>query len=127
MSNESVTYVTQKAFAALADPTRRAMLELLRKRNLPAGEIARAFPVSRPAISRHLRLLRRARLVQERRDGRRRVYRLSPAPLRDIDSWLSRYRGFWQANLNSLKSFVETQATSEAPRSRRKMNSKARK
>jgi DNA-binding transcriptional ArsR family regulator len=127
MRNRSVTYMTQETFAALADPTRRAMLELLRGGSLPAGEIARAFPVSRPAISRHLRLLRRARLVAERRNGRLRVYRLHPAPLRDVNSWLNRYRSFWQANLNSLKSFVETQVENEAPRPRAKAKSRAMK
>ena len=62
------------AFNALADPTRRAVLDLLRAGTRPAGEIARAFPVSRPAISKHLRILRRAHLVEERREGRHRLY-----------------------------------------------------
>jgi DNA-binding transcriptional ArsR family regulator len=122
MRNHVVTYSAQTTFDALADPTRRAMLDLLRDTSLPAGQIARAFPVSRPAISKHLRLLRRAHLVQERRDGRRRVYRLEPAPLRTVDSWLNRYRIFWQANLASLKIFVESQDEKDGsgPRTRRK-------
>lgn len=74
MSNRRVTYSAGAAFSALADPTRRAVLDLLRRGSLPAGVIARAFPVSRPAISKHLRLLRRAHLVRERREGRRRLY-----------------------------------------------------
>lgn len=108
MGNRSVTYSAQNTFAALSDPTRRAMLELLRSGHLPAGEIARAFPVSRPAISRHLRLLRQARLVQERRDGRRRIYRLDPAPLREVDGWLCGYRDLWKAKLSGLKNFVQS-------------------
>jgi DNA-binding transcriptional ArsR family regulator len=122
MRNRLVTYSAHTTFDALADPTRRAMLDLLRNASLPAGQIARAFPISRPAISKHLRLLRRAHLVQEHRDGRRRVYRLDPAPLRTVDSWLSRYRVFWQPNLASLKAFVESQVEKESsgPWTRRK-------
>src|ERR1700733_15371808 len=108
MRERSVTYSLEAAFGALADPTRRAVLDLLRRGSLPAGEIARTFPVSRPAISKHLRLLRRAHLVRERREGRRRLYRLNPEPLRAVDRWLEEYREFWQMNLADLKAFVET-------------------
>jgi DNA-binding transcriptional ArsR family regulator len=66
MRNRTVTYEPEIIFSALADPTRRAVLDLLRQGSQPAGRIAQAFPVSRPAISKHLRLLRRAKLVQER-------------------------------------------------------------
>jgi len=94
-------------FDALADPTRRAVLDLLRRGSLPAGRIAQTFPVSRPAISKHLRLLRRAQLVREHREGRHRFYRLNPAPLKAVDSWLNQYRGFWQTGLTSPKAAVE--------------------
>ena len=113
MRNRSVTRSPKAAFAALADPTRRAVLDLLRHGSLPAGRIAQAFPVSRPAISKHLRLLRRAHLVRERRVGRRRLYRLNPEPLRAVDSWLSEYRVFWQMNLADLKTFVEAEYAAE--------------
>jgi DNA-binding transcriptional ArsR family regulator len=113
MRNRSVTYSTETAFNALADPTRRAVLDLLRKGSQPAGQIARAFPVSRPAISKHLRLLRRAHLVEERREGRNRVYQLSPGPLKAVDNWLEHYRVFWETNLNNLKAFVETEYARE--------------
>jgi DNA-binding transcriptional ArsR family regulator len=113
MSNRAVTYLAGAAFSALADPTRRAVLDLLRRGSLPAGRIAQAFPVSRPAISKHLRLLRRAHLVRERREGRLRLYQLNPEPLRAVDSWLNDYRVFWQASLNDLKAFVETEQTKE--------------
>lgn len=108
MRSHKVTYSAGMAFSALADPTRRAVLDMLCRGSLPAGRIAQAFPVSRPAISKHLRLLRRARLVRERRDGRRRLYELTPGPLKAVDSWLSRYRTFWQMSLADLKAFVET-------------------
>ncbi len=107
MRNQSVTSRTGAVFSALADPTRRAVLDLLRQGSQPAGRIAQSFPVSRPAISKHLRLLRRAHLVEERRSGRHRLYQLNAAPLKAVDSWLEQYRSFWRANLASLKSFVE--------------------
>lgn len=113
MSNRTVTHSVEAAFGALADPTRRAVLDLLRRGSLPAGQIARAFPVSRPAISKHLRLLRRAHLVRERREGRRRLYQLNPEPLRAVDAWLNDYRIFWQMSLSDLKSFVETEYEKE--------------
>jgi DNA-binding transcriptional ArsR family regulator len=101
------------AFSALADPTRRAVLDLLRAGTRAAGEIAGSFPVSRPAISKHLRILRRAHLVEEQREGRHRMYRLNPEPLQSVDLWLEQYRSFWAANLQSLKSFVESEYEKE--------------
>jgi DNA-binding transcriptional ArsR family regulator len=117
MRHRSVTYSREAIFQALADPTRRAVLDLLRGGSQPAGEIAEAFPVSRPAISKHLRLLRRAHLVHEHREGRHRVYRLNPEPLRAVDSWLDHYRRFWSANLASLKTFVEAEYAKETRQS----------
>jgi DNA-binding transcriptional ArsR family regulator len=113
MRHRSVTYSTEAAFHALADPTRRAVLDLLRQGSQPAGRIAQAFPVSRPAISKHLRLLRRAHLVEERREGRHRLYRLNPEPLKAVDSWLEQYRTFWSTNLANLKTFVEAEYAKE--------------
>jgi DNA-binding transcriptional ArsR family regulator len=112
MSNRSVTY-QEATFSALAGPTRRAVLDLLRRGSQPAGQIARAFPVSRPAISKHLRLLRRAHLVQEKREGRHRFYQLNPEPLKAVDSWLAQYRVFWQTSLANLKTFVEAEYAKE--------------
>ena len=96
-------------FAAIADPTRRAILERLAAGEMAAGRIAGAFPISRPAVSKHLRVLRHADLVQEERRGRRRVYRLNARPLREVAHWLEQYRTFWEKNLASLKLHVETQ------------------
>ena len=126
MRNRMATYSrssTAAAFQALADPTRRAVLDLLRQGALPAGQIAREFPVSRPAISKHLRLLWRARLVEERREGRHRLYRLNAEPLRGVDAWLNEYRNFWQSNLTRLKAFVETEPEKQSAHSRKKENS----
>lgn len=107
------TAISEAAFNALADPTRRAVLDLLRGGSRPAGDIARSFTVSRPAISKHLAILRRAHLVEERREGRHRLYRLNPEPLKAVDSWLEQYRGFWTASLNNLKAFVEAEYEKE--------------
>ncbi len=125
MRNRWATYSTEATFRALADPTRRAVLDLLRRGTLPAGRIAHAFPVSRPAISKHLRLLRRAHLVQERREGRHRFYQLNPGPLRAVDSWLNHYRIFWQTSLTGLKVFVEAAHAREisGPTARKKKKS----
>ncbi len=112
--NRSVTYSTETTFRALADPTRRAVLDLLRKGAQPAGQIADAFPVSRPAISKHLRLLRKAHLVVEQHRGRHRFYQLDPTPLKTVDSWLEDYRRHWQINLANLKTFVENEYAREA-------------
>jgi DNA-binding transcriptional ArsR family regulator len=91
-----------EALAALADPTRRGIVALLAGGERPAGEVARAFPVSRPAVSRHLRVLRDAGLVRSRTDGRRRLYALDPGPLRELDAWLEPYRDLWAQRLDAL-------------------------
>lgn len=87
---------------ALSDPTRRAIVELLADGELDVGAIAERFPISRPAVSRHLRVLREAGLVQARVDAQRRLYVLDPAPLAELDAWLARYRPFWENRLEAL-------------------------
>jgi DNA-binding transcriptional ArsR family regulator len=84
-----------QGFAALADPTRRRIVEMLAARELPAGEIARRFDMTPPAVSQHLRLLRDAGLVHVRRDAQRRIYALAPGGLAELDAWLGRFRRFW--------------------------------
>jgi DNA-binding transcriptional ArsR family regulator len=91
-----------QALEALADPTRRQIVELLAERERDAGEIASHFRVSRPAVSRHLRVLREHGLVQSRSVAQRRVYSLEPAPLEELDAWLSKYRAFWTNRLDAL-------------------------
>ena len=90
------------AFAALADPTRRTIVELLAAGERSAGELASEFETSRPAVSRHLRVLREHGLVSAREHGRGRVYALEPAPLAELDEWLEHYRGFWTNRLDAL-------------------------
>lgn len=91
-----------RAIEALADPTRRTIVELLAEGDLSAGELAARFETSRPAVSRHLRVLREHGVVRSRGEGRRRVYSLDPEPLAELDEWLARYRGFWTNRLDAL-------------------------
>jgi DNA-binding transcriptional ArsR family regulator len=91
-----------EALAALADPTRRELLALLAGGERAAGDLAGRFPVSRPAISRHLRVLREAGLVRSRTRGRQRLYALDPLPLRELDDWLEPYRDLWAQRLDAL-------------------------
>lgn len=107
MRNRLDTYSPDEIFGALADPTRRAVLDLLKSGDRAAGEIAKGFPVSRPAISKHLRQLRRAGLVAETRSGRHRLYRLNAEPLQTVASWLDAYRNHWRTKLENLKAYVE--------------------
>jgi DNA-binding transcriptional ArsR family regulator len=93
-----------EAAAAIADPIRRRVLELVRDDELPAGRLAAEFAVSRPAVSRHLRVLREAGLVRERRAGRLRLYRADPAPLAELRGWLD---GYWAGRLEALKAIAE--------------------
>jgi DNA-binding transcriptional ArsR family regulator len=90
------------AVEALADPTRRTIVELLAERERSAGELASHFRTSRPGVSRHLRVLREHGLVRVREDGRRRMYSLDPAPLEELDEWLARYRSFWTNRLDAF-------------------------
>jgi DNA-binding transcriptional ArsR family regulator len=91
-----------QALEALADPIRRHIVELLAERERDAGELASHFDVSRPAVSRHLRVLREHGLVRSRSEAQRRVYSLDPAPLEEIHEWLSHYRTFWANRLDAL-------------------------
>jgi DNA-binding transcriptional ArsR family regulator len=95
-------------FAPLADPTRVGIVELLAEQGeLPAGKIAEHFPMTRAAVSRHLRSLEDAGLVVVREDAQRRMYRLNPQPLAEMDAWLSRYRRFWNTKFDALETHVE--------------------
>ncbi|HYL27051.1 MAG TPA: metalloregulator ArsR/SmtB family transcription factor [Candidatus Nitrosotalea sp.] len=91
-----------QAFAALADPTRRKIVDLLARGERSAGELARRFTITQPAVSQHLRALRDAGLVRVRRDAQRRIYSLDARGLAEIDAWLSRYRVFWSKRLDAL-------------------------
>lgn len=95
------------AIEALADPTRRRIVELLAEGERSAGEIAAEFRTSRPGVSRHLRVLRERGLVRAREQGQRRLYSLDPVPLAELDAWLARYRGFWTNRLDALDTEIK--------------------
>jgi DNA-binding transcriptional ArsR family regulator len=103
----------RKVFAAVGDPTRRRVLDLLSRGELPVRQIATPFSMTRPAISQHLRILRDAGLVVVRRAGRERYYRLHARPLRQIYDWVAHYERFWNKNLKALGKYQDRQESKE--------------
>ena len=96
-----------EVFEAVADPTRRRILDLLADGERSAGELSEEFSVTRPAVSRHLRVLRETGLVTCRVDAQRRMYRLEPEPLEEVVRWLSRYRAHWSGRLDDLDAHLK--------------------
>jgi DNA-binding transcriptional ArsR family regulator len=95
------------ALQALAEPRRVAILELLRDSEQPVGELVGQLGLSQPAVSKHLRVLRNAGLVEARVDAQRRLYRIRPGPLADLDEWLASYRKLWTARLDRLEDHLD--------------------
>ena len=98
--------MTTALFEILAEPTRRRVLDLLREQERTVGDLVDALGMSQPAVSKHLRVLRDAGLVEARVDAQRRVYSLRAAPLAEVDAWLEPYRKFWRGRLSSLQRHV---------------------
>ena len=98
-------------FHAIADPTRRQLLAMLRGGEQPVNRLADAFDVSRPAISQHLRVLREAGAVTERRVGRERRYRLRAVALREVARWVSQYERFWADRMDRLGAYLDREAS----------------
>ena len=96
-------------WSALADPHRRAVLELLVERPRAVGELVQRLGLSQPGTSKHLRVLRQAGLVRVRRDGQRRVYALDPRPIAELDAWLEPYRRFWAGPLDALERHLDSE------------------
>lgn len=94
-------------FEALAEPNRRRILDVLRDGERPAGDLVEALALSQPGVSKHLKLLREAGLVSVRADGQRRLYRLEPDGLADLEAWLKPYRQFWAGRLAALGEHLE--------------------
>jgi DNA-binding transcriptional ArsR family regulator len=94
-------------FAALADPTRVRILDLLSRRERSVGEIVGQFELTQPAVSQHLRVLKEAGLVASRAEAQRRVYSINPSPLRQLDRWLQRYRKLWAEDLDALERHLD--------------------
>ncbi|MGE6230083.1 ArsR/SmtB family transcription factor [Paenibacillus chitinolyticus] len=103
----------QDVFQAIADPTRRKVLNLLAGQEMPVNAISGHFPMSRTAVSKHLRILADAGLVQERKVGREKRYRLQPEPLLELKRWLAYYERFWENRLSVLKHLVEADEPGE--------------
>jgi DNA-binding transcriptional ArsR family regulator len=95
-------------FDVVAEPNRRRILDLLLERERPVGEVVESLGLSQPAVSKHLRILREAGLVEVRGDAQRRLYSVRPQPLRAIDEWLSPYRRMWEARLDDLERYLAT-------------------
>ena len=94
-------------FQVLAEPSRQAILDLLCDGELPVGELVARLGMSQPAVSKHLRVLRDAGLVTARADAQRRLYRIRPDPLAELDAWLAPYRKFWSASLDRLEEHLD--------------------
>jgi DNA-binding transcriptional ArsR family regulator len=101
-------------FEVLAEPNRRRILDLLRAGERPVGDLVGELALSQPAVSKHLRVLRQAGLVEVRAEANRRLYRLQPAPLRELDDWLAPYRAFWAGRLDALERHLDVMADTDA-------------
>jgi DNA-binding transcriptional ArsR family regulator len=94
-------------FGVLAEPNRRRILDLIGSGERPVGELVDELHLSQPAVSKHLRVLREAGLVEVRTDAQRRMYRVNPGPLRDLDAWLAPYRKMWSGRLDDLEQHLD--------------------
>ncbi|HTO76515.1 MAG TPA: metalloregulator ArsR/SmtB family transcription factor [Thermoanaerobaculia bacterium] len=118
-SAASAAATLDRTFRALSDPTRRTMLERLAAApETPVAELARPFRMSKPAISKHLRVLEEAGLLARRRQGRVHHLRLVPAPLESADDWLGLYRAFWEEKLDALERYLRESESAASPDSR---------
>jgi DNA-binding transcriptional ArsR family regulator len=95
------------SFDAVTEPTRRRILDVLRRGERPVGDLVAELGLSQPAVSKHLRVLREAGLVSVRGDAQRRFYRLDPQPLRELDDWLAPYRALWTDRLDALEAHLD--------------------
>lgn len=109
-------------FAALADPTRRAILARLALGEAPVSELAEPFAMSLPAVSKHLKVLERAGLITRSREAQWRPCRIAPSALQDIDGWLEDYRRFWTESFDRLDDYLRELQTKEKERGRKKRN-----
>ena len=108
----------ESAFAILAEPSRRAILSLLASSEQSVGDIEEQLDLSQPSVSKHLRVLREAGFVESRIDAQRRLYRIRPEPLMEIDAWLEPFRRFWSVHIDALERHLDR--TNPAPRRKRK-------
>ncbi len=102
---------------AIAEPTRRQLLDAVRHREQSVGELVDLVALGQPGVSRHLKVLRDAGLVEVRKDAQRRLYRLRPEPLQELDAWLEPYRALWSARLDSLEQHLQRSAAAPQQKS----------
>jgi DNA-binding transcriptional ArsR family regulator len=131
MSSIQPSDTLSATFAALADPTRRAILGRLERGDASVLELAAPFDMSLPAISKHLKVLERAGLISRSRDAQRRPCHIEPAPLREATAWMERYRRFWSESFDRLETYLGTMESAQrappvAPRKRQKKKEKRR-
>ena len=114
----------ESAFAILAEPNRRALLNLLATSERSVGELERRLRLPQPSVSKHLRVLREAGFVESRVEAQRRVYRLRPEPFMELDSWLAPFRRFWSAHVDALERHLDRMEQRPAPKRRNRGASK---
>lgn len=103
----------QSPFEVIAEPKRRAILTLLASSDLSVGEIEDQLQVPQPTVSKHLRVLRDSGFVERSKDGQRRIYRLNPKPLQEVDVWLAEFRQFWSAHVDALERHLDEMEADE--------------
>jgi len=116
----SLTYIksVESVFEIIAEPNRRAILSLLLSSEQSVGGIERRLRMSQPAVSKHLRVLREAGFVEATVDAQRRLYRLKPEPLQEIDAWLAQFRRFWSAHVDALERHLDRMDESTPPKTK---------
>ena len=106
----------ESTFEIIAEPNRRAILSLLVSSEQSVGEIERQLGMTQPTVSKHLRVLREAGFVESTVDAQRRVYRLKPKPLQEVDTWLAQFRRFWSAHVDALERYLDRMDQSTIPK-----------
>ena len=106
----------ESAFAIIAEPSRRAILSLLAAAEQSVGDIEEHLQLPQPSISKHLRVLREAGFVESRVDAQRRLYRIRPEPLMEVDAWLAPFRHFWSARIDALERHLDRMAQTKKPK-----------
>jgi DNA-binding transcriptional ArsR family regulator len=116
----------ESAFAIIAEPSRRALLNLLATSDRSVGELQRQLRMAQPSVSKHLRVLREAGFVESRVDAQRRVYRLRPEPFLEVESWLATFRRFWSAHVDALERHLDRMERRPTPKRRKRRTSSKR-
>lgn len=109
----------ESTFAVIAEPSRRAILGLLASSERSVGDIEARLRLPQPSVSKHLRVLREAGLVESRVEAQRRLYRIRPEPLREVDAWLAQFRRFWSAHVDALERHLDRMSPAPRPKRRK--------